>query len=127
MTDMIKNSHGMSDTPEEREFEMRAHIGSIWSGGRLFIAMYTFMLASLAFAYFYLRSSNNGLLWRPDHVTAPTAYGWTIYSLTLLAVLMAIFGQSRLRKGGVFEWQTAIWVGVAGGVVALVLAHYSVT
>ena len=88
----------MSDTPEEREFELRAHIGAIWSGGRLFIGMYTFLLASLAFSYFYLRSSNNGLLWRPDHVTAPTAYGWTIYSLTLLAALMAIFGQSRLRK-----------------------------
>jgi len=101
MTDMIKNSHQMSDTPEEREFELRAHIGAIWSGGRLFIGMYTFLLASLAFSYFYLRSSNNGLLWRPDHVTAPTAYGWTIYTLTLLAALMAIFGQSRLRKGGV--------------------------
>jgi len=127
MTDMIKNSHGMSDTPEEREFELRAHIGSIWSGGRLFIGMYTFLLASLAFAYFYLRSSNNGLLWRPDHVTAPTAYGWAIYSLTLLAVLMAIVGQSRLRKGGVFEWQTAIWVGVAAALLALFLQIYEFT
>jgi len=60
MTDMIKNSHQMSDTPEEREFELRAHIGAIWSGGRLFIGMYTFLLASLAFSYFYLRSSNKG-------------------------------------------------------------------
>jgi heme/copper-type cytochrome/quinol oxidase subunit 3 len=127
MTDMIKNSHGMSDTPEEREFELRAHIGSIWSGGRLFIGIYTFLLASLAFAYFYLRSSNNGLLWRPDHVTAPTAYGWSIYSLTLLAVLMAIFGQSRLRKGGVFEWQTAIWVGVAAALLALFLQIWEFT
>lgn len=121
MTDMIKNSGQMSNTPEEREFELRAHIGAIWSGGRLFIGMYTFLLAALAFAYFYLRSSNNGLLWRPDHVTAPTAYGWTIYSLTLLAAFMAIFGQARLRKGAVADWQTAIWVGVVAALLALFL------
>ena len=127
MTDMIKNSHGMSETPEEREFELRAHIGSIWSGGRLFIGMYTFLLASLAFSYFYLRSSNNGLLWRPDHITAPTAFGWAIYSLTMLAALLAIYGQSRLRKGGVFEWQTAMWVGVTAALVALFLQIYEFT
>src|SRR5664280_1037776 len=97
MTDMIKSSHKMSDTPEEREFELRAHIGAIWSGGRLFIGIYTFFLASLAFSYFYLRSSNNGLLWRPDHVTAPTAYGWTIYTLTLLACLLYTSPSPRAR------------------------------
>src|ERR1700692_2367678 len=98
MTDMTKNSTGISSSPEEREFELRAHIGAIWSGGRLFIGMYTFLLASLAFTYFYLRSANNGLLWRPNHVTAPTSYGWAIYSLALPAALMAFYGQARLRK-----------------------------
>jgi hypothetical protein len=127
MTDMIKDSRSVSDTPEEREFELRAQIGAIWSGGRLFIGIYTFFLASLAFSYFYLRSSNNGLLWRPNHITAPTAYGWTIYSLTLLAVLMAIFGQSRLRKGNVSEWQTAIWVGVVASLLALFLQIWEFT
>src|SRR5471030_1528198 len=107
MTDMIKNSHGMSDTPEEREFELRAQIGSMWTGGRLFIGMYTFLLASLAFSYFYLRSANNGLLWRPKGVTAPTSFGWAIYSLVVLMALLAIYGQTRLRKGGVTDWQVA--------------------
>jgi heme/copper-type cytochrome/quinol oxidase subunit 3 len=127
MTDMIKSSPKMSDTPEEREFELRAHIGAIWSGGRLFIGIYTFLLASLAFSYFYLRSSNNGLLWRPDHVTAPTAYGWTIYTLTLLAALMAIFGQLRLKKGSVSDWQTAVWVGVGATLLALFLQVWEFT
>ncbi len=117
----------ISDTPEEREFELRAHIGAIWSGGRLFIGMYTFLLASLVFSYFYLRSSNNGILWRPNHVTAPTAYGWTIYTLTLLAASMAIFGQARLRRGNVSEWQAAIWVGVVAALFALFMQIWEFT
>lgn len=127
MTDIIKNAHGMSSTPEEQEFELRAHIGSIWSGGRLFIAMYTFLEASLIFSYFYLRSSNNGLLWRPNHVTAPSAFGWAIYSLILLSALMAFFGRSRLRKGSVLDWQMAGWVGVGCGLVALFLQIWEFT
>ena len=44
MSNTLK-SNGPSDTPEEREYEMRAHISSIWTGGRLFIGIYTFFLA----------------------------------------------------------------------------------
>ena len=117
----------MSNTPEELEFELRAHIGSIWSGGRLFIGIYTFLLTSLVFSYFYLRSSNNALLWRPDHVTAPTSYGWAIYTLTLMTALLAIYGKMRLKKGGVLEWQVAGWTGVAALLVALFLQIYEFT
>ncbi|HVA53534.1 MAG TPA: hypothetical protein VNF05_08465 [Acidimicrobiales bacterium] len=125
--ELIKESQNVSETPEEREFELRAHIGSVWSGGRLFIAMYTFLDASLIFSYFYLRSSNNGLLWRPNHVTAPTSYGWAIYSLVLLATLMAFYGRTRLRKGGVLDWQMACWIGVFAGLIALLLQIWEFT
>ena len=127
MSGTMKETNGYTSTPEEEEFELRAHIGSVWSGGRLFIGMYTFLLASLAFAYFYLRSSNNGLLWRPNHVTAPTAYGWTIFSLTVLASLMAIYGQWRFRKGGVVDWQVAGWTALFAAVLALVLQIWELT
>jgi heme/copper-type cytochrome/quinol oxidase subunit 3 len=125
--ELIKETQKVSDTPEEQEFELRAHIGSIWSGGRLFIAIYTFLDASLVFSYFYLRSSNNGQLWRPNHVTAPTSYGWAIYTLVLLAALMAFYGQARLRKGSVLDWQIASWVGVFAGVFALMLQIWEFT
>ena len=62
MTDMSKSKQTVKETPEEIEYELRGAIGSIWSGGRLFIGMYAFLLASLAFSYFYLRAANNGLL-----------------------------------------------------------------
>jgi len=123
MTDVIK-SHGVSETPEEREYELRAHIGAIWSGGRLFIGMYTFLIASIAFAYFYLRSSNNALLWRPNDITAPSTFGWTIYALTVLMALMAIYGQRRLRQGGVDDWQVAGWTGVVAGLLALLFQSW---
>ncbi len=125
--ELIKEAQSVSDTPEEQEFELRAHIGSVWSGGRLFIAMYTFLDASLIFSYFYLRSSNNGLLWRPNHVTAPTSYGWAIYSLVLLATLMAFYGQTRLRKGSDLDWQFASWVGVIAGLFGLLLQIWEFT
>ena len=127
MTDMFNKAQSFTETPEEREFDLRAQIGSMWTGGRLFIGMYTFLLASLAFSYFYLRSANNGLLWRPKGVTAPTSFGWAIYSLVVLMALLAIYGQTRLRKGGVTDWQVAGWTGVAAGLVALMLQIWELT
>ena len=110
-----------TSTPEEAEFELRAHIGSIWSGGRLFIGMYTFLLASLVFAYFYLRSANNGLLWRPDHITAPTHYGWTVFLATVATGMMAVIGQRRLRGGALIDWQVAGWTALTTSVIALIV------
>jgi heme/copper-type cytochrome/quinol oxidase subunit 3 len=114
------NQHGVpSDTPEEREFEIRAHISSIWTGGRLFIGIYTFMLASLVFSYFYLRSSNNGLLWRPDHVTAPRPYGLLVFGFSLITGILAYFGRQRLLKGSFTDFSVAAWVGVGTGILAM--------
>ncbi len=120
MTNTLKAT-GPSDTPEEREYEMRAHISSIWTGGRLFIGIYTFMLASLVFSYFYLRSSNNGQLWRPDHVTAPRAYGLLVFGLSLTTSILAYVGRRRLTKGSFTDFNVAAWSGVVTGLVALVL------
>ena len=121
MTDTFRKAGTISETPEEREFELRAHIGSIWSGGRLFIGMYTFLLASLVFSYFYLRSSNNGQLWRPHHVSAPALYGTLIYGALLLAGVLAVYGQNRLQKGSLLDWYVAGWTVVILGVFAFIM------
>lgn len=120
MTNTLK-AHGPSDTPEEREYEMRAHISSIWTGGRLFIGIYTFLLASLAFSYFYLRSSNNGLLWRPDHVTAPRPFGVLILGFSLATGILAYVGRKRLMGGSFSDFSVAAWSGVATGLIALLV------
>ena len=128
MSDIAETSTAdYSDSPEEREFELRAAVGSYWTGGRLFIGMFAFFLASEAFAYFYLRSSNNGQLWRPHNVTAPTSLGWAIYSVTLASALLAIYGQWRMRRGSVIDWEVAGWTAVFGGLVATGLQIYQLT
>ncbi|HEV2428158.1 MAG TPA: hypothetical protein VGS61_08065 [Acidimicrobiales bacterium] len=124
MTDTYK---APTSTLEEAEYELRAKIGAIWTGGRLLIGMYTFLVASLVFAYFYLRSSNNDGLWRPHHVTAPVPYGWAIAICMGLTSLLAIFGQSRFRRGGTNDWQVAGWTGVATGLLALFLQCWELT
>lgn len=118
MSNTLKST-GPSDTPEEREYEMRAHISSIWTGGRLFIGIYTFMLAALAFSYFYLRSSNNGLLWRPDHVTAPRPYGLLVFGFALVTSILAYVGRKRLVGGSFSDFSVAAWSGVVTGLLAL--------
>ncbi len=127
MADTYNKLTGPRESPEEREFELRAQIGSIWSGGRLFIGMYTFLIASLVFSYFYLRSSNNGMLWRPHGQHAPIAYGVAVYLFTVATALLANVGQRRLRKGDVTDFQVAGWTGVLSGVVGLIVQCWQLT
>jgi heme/copper-type cytochrome/quinol oxidase subunit 3 len=116
-----------TETPEEREFELRSAVGAYWSGGRLLIGMYTFFFASLAFAYFYLRSNNSGQLWRPGGVTAPTGIGWAIFAVVGASSMLAIYGQWRLRSGSILDWEVAGWTAVLGGLVAVGLQVWQLT
>jgi heme/copper-type cytochrome/quinol oxidase subunit 3 len=127
VTEAARQPAPYSDTPEEREFELRSAIGSYWTGGRLFIGIWAFFFASLAFAYFYLRSNNSGQLWRPPNATAPTSLGWAIFAVVFASALLVIYGQRRLRGGSFVDWQVAGWVGLLGGLLAIGLQIYQMT
>jgi hypothetical protein len=127
VTDTADKPALFTETPEEREFELRAAVGSYWTGGRLMIGMFTFLFASLAFAYFYLKSNNSGKLWRPDGVTAPTGIGWAIFAVVLASAFLAIYGQWRLRKGSLLDWEVSGWVAVLGLLVAIGLQIWQLT
>jgi hypothetical protein len=116
-----------TETPEEREFELRAAVGSYWTGGRLLIGMFTFLFASLAFAYFYLKSNNSGKLWRPDGITAPTGIGWAIFAVVLASALLTIYGQWRMRSGSLLDWEVSGWVAVLGILLAIGLQIWQLT
>jgi heme/copper-type cytochrome/quinol oxidase subunit 3 len=115
------------ETPEEIEYEMRSAEGAMWTGGRLIIGIATFFYASLAFAYFYLRSTNSENLWRPDDVTAPTAIGAAIFAFVAASALLHRYGTARLRRGETLDWEVAGWITLVGGFVALGLQVWELT
>jgi heme/copper-type cytochrome/quinol oxidase subunit 3 len=114
-------------TPEELAYEARAAEGSIWSGGRLLIGIFAFAFGALAFAYFYLRSSNSAGLWRPHGVTAPTGTGAAIMALAVASAVLVGFGLRRFRHDLVVDWQVAGWSAVTGGLIAVSLQVWELT
>ncbi|HWD24818.1 MAG TPA: hypothetical protein VG368_05100 [Acidimicrobiales bacterium] len=117
----------IESTPEETSYELRAAEASIWTGSRLLVGIATFAFASLAFAYFYLRSSNNEDLWRPDGITAPTSIGATIAAIVVGSAFLNAFGLRRLRAGTTNDWLVAGWTAVLGGLIAMGLQIYELT
>ena len=105
------------ETPEEIEYELRAAEGSLWTGSRLIIGVVAFMFASLAFAYFYLRSSNSEDLWRPHGVTAPMVLGTAIFAFTVGAAGLVVLGNFRRRQGTRLDWLVAGWTVVLVGLL----------
>lgn len=124
---MAYDAPAFRETPEEIEYEMRSAEGAMWTGGRLVIGIEAFFFAALAFAYFYLRSTNSGDLWRPNHVTAPTGTGAAIAALVLASALLTGYGTMRLRRGETLDWEVAGWTAVVGGLVALGLQVWQLT
>ncbi len=126
-TEAASQPHFLTETPEEIAYELRAAEGSLWTGSRLLVGIVVFALASLAFAYFYLRSSNNADLWRPGNVTAPVGTGAAIFAITAASGVLAIFGTRRLQKGQRIDWQVAGWTVVLGGLIAMGLQIWELT
>lgn len=117
----------LMDPTEELAYELRAQENAIWTGGRVLIGMVTFAFAALAFAYFYLRSSNNEDLWRPHGITAPTAIGAAIFFLSAGAILLNIYGTRRMRSGFVLDWQVSGWTALGGLLLAIGLQFWEFT
>jgi heme/copper-type cytochrome/quinol oxidase subunit 3 len=117
----------LKETPEEIAFELRAQEGALWTGGRLLIGIWAFAFAALAFAYFYLRSSNDEDLWRPGGITAPTAVGAAIFAIAVASALLAQFGERRFRNNQTLDWQVAGWTAVLGGLLAVGLQIWQLT
>ena len=102
----------LNETPEEIAFELRAQEGAVWTGGRLVIGIWIFAFASLAFAYFYLRSANNQDLWRPGGITAPTAAGAAIFAVSVACALLCVFARPWIgrwpagRRSSAVSWSS---------------------
>lgn len=127
MSDTSANAPRLLDRAEEAAYELRAQEGSIWTGSRLLIGIVAFVFASLAFAYFYLRSSNNSGLWRPHGVTAPTMIGAPIFAIVVASALLNLYGTLRMRKGLSVDWEVSGWTAVGGLLLATGLQIWELT
>ena len=123
----VKRVPQLMSTPEEAAYEQRAAEGAIWTGSRLVIGIFTFVFASLAFAYFYLRSSNDSDLWRPHGVTAPTTIGASIFAIVVASAALNLYGTWRMRKGVSVDWEVSGWTAVGGLLLALSLQIWELT
>jgi heme/copper-type cytochrome/quinol oxidase subunit 3 len=117
----------LTETPEELAYELRAAEASLWTGTRLVIGILVFVLSSLAFSYFYLRSINSEDLWRPDGVTAPTGTGAAIMAFTVATAALVGFAVRRLRRATTLDWQVAGWMAVIGGLIVVGLQIWQLT
>ncbi len=77
-----------------------------------------FFFISFVFAYFYLRSVNNGDMWKPSGVDASVAWGTVVvacYVASALLVRLGLNDHRALRRG---QWRlkgtAALLVGIAG-------------
>lgn len=128
MTDLgVPSDSGYVITPEEVAYEARGHENALFTAGRMIIGIYAFAVASLAFAYFYLRSANSEDLWRPHMMNAPTGIGTAIMACTVAATALVVWGLRQLRLGEVLNWTVSGWVGVLAGLLALALQCFELT
>jgi len=83
-----------------------------------------FFFISFLFAYFYLRSLNNGQMWKPKGVDASVAWGTVVvacYVVSAVIVRLGLNDHRALRRG---QWRVkglvALLVGVAGLVIQVI-------
>ena len=83
-----------------------------------------FFFIAFVFAYFYLRSVNNGGMWKPSGVDASIGWGTAVvacYVASALGVRLGLTDHRALRRG---QWRlkglVALLAGVAGLVVQVI-------
>ncbi|HVS86564.1 MAG TPA: hypothetical protein VHD91_13135 [Gaiellaceae bacterium] len=91
------------------------------SAGHLLASATAFFYLAFVFAYFYLRSVNNGHMWKPKGVDASVAWGTVVVACWVLSAVLVRLGLADDRAGRFAAWRqkgiAALVVGVAGLVV----------
>jgi heme/copper-type cytochrome/quinol oxidase subunit 3 len=94
MTELVQASTGYQvverEPPEQLGRNLRA-AGHLWASATVFF------FVDFVFAFFYLRSLNNGGLWHPKGVTPPVGLGTAIIACVLVSVGLAWLGLRERR------------------------------
>jgi heme/copper-type cytochrome/quinol oxidase subunit 3 len=83
-----------------------------------------FFFIAFVFAYFYLRSVNNGDMWKPSGVDASVAWGTVVVACYVASALIVRLGVNDHRALRRAQWRlkgvVALLVGVAGLVLQVI-------
>jgi heme/copper-type cytochrome/quinol oxidase subunit 3 len=94
------------------------------TGSYLLAGATAFFFVAFLFAYFYLRSLNNGGMWKPKGVDASVAWGTVVVACYLLSALLVRLGLADHRALRRDEWRlkglTALVIGVVGLVLQVI-------
>ena len=109
MNDTVQTaSEPFAEPPEVQE-------RNIWLGVRVIAGATIMFFLAFVFAYFYLRSLNNGGRWRPAGIDPPQTYGYVIVILFAVSAGLLTYADQAARRA-------RAWLPIAGLALALALA-----
>ena len=91
------------------------------SAGYLMAGATAFFFIAFLFAYFYLRSLNNGGMWKPKGVDASVGWGTAVVACYVLSALLVRLGLADHRAMRRDRWRVKGLAALLVGVVALVV------
>jgi heme/copper-type cytochrome/quinol oxidase subunit 3 len=95
---------------------------NLWLGARVMAGVTIMFFLSFVFAYFYLRSLNNGGRWRPAGIDPPQSYGDVIIVLFVLSAGLFAFANRAAR--GARAWLPFAGLALAFGLAACIVQGF---
>jgi heme/copper-type cytochrome/quinol oxidase subunit 3 len=89
--------------------------------GHLLASATAFLFMAFVFAYFYLRSLNNGGLWHPKHVDPSQGFGAVVMALVVATAVLVRLGLLDQRAGRRAQWRVKGAVALVAGLAAVVV------
>ena len=91
----------MAESPDEAFAEPpEVQERNLWLGVRVMAGVTIMFFLAFVFAYFYLRSLNNGGHWRAPRVDPPQGYGAAIVGLFVLSAALFAYADRAARSAG---------------------------
>lgn len=116
MSELVSESASYAAVEEEPP-ELAAK--NLLSGAHLWASATAFFFIGFVFAYFYLRSLNNGGMWRPKHVDPSLALGTAFTACLVVSAAVVRLGLADQRAGRRSQWRVKGAVALAVSLAAL--------
>jgi heme/copper-type cytochrome/quinol oxidase subunit 3 len=118
MTELVQ--HGTDYSIVEAE-EPDVLARNLFAAGQLLASATAFFFLAFLFAYFYLRSVNNGGLWKPKHVDASVTWGTIVMACIVASAMLVRLGRIDQAAGRRETFRLKGLAGLVLAVAALVL------